>query len=129
MIKFRFNKLVRDNIVDQQIASGAKPKYRLLSKDEHVRHLVVKIAEEASEVPLSDLEQAAAELADVQQALDDLKQLLGVTDAQVAEEQERKNQKAGPFKRGIFEEYVEVDDDNEWVSYYRKNADRYPEIT
>ncbi len=31
MLKFQFNKLVRDKIVDQQIASGAKPHYRALT--------------------------------------------------------------------------------------------------
>ena len=128
MPKFAFNKLIRDKIADQQIAAGSKPKYRLLEKNEHIRELIAKIKEEAGEISPYHPEEAAAEIADVQQALDDLKELMGVANEQVASEQERKNQKAGPFKKGVYEEYVEVAEDDEWVRYYRKNPDRYPEI-
>jgi predicted house-cleaning noncanonical NTP pyrophosphatase (MazG superfamily) len=129
MLKFAFNKLVRDKIVDQQIASGSKPKYRTLDKDEHIRHLVEKIIEEVKEIVAGPPGKAASEIADVQQALDDLKEQFGVTDEDIAREQKRKNGKAGAFKKGLFVEHVEVDENDPWVNYYRQNADRYPEIT
>jgi predicted house-cleaning noncanonical NTP pyrophosphatase (MazG superfamily) len=127
MLKFAFNKLIRDKIVDQQLAAGSKPKYRRLDKDEHVRCLIEKIVEESQEFS-ADPKQAVQELADLQQIIDDLKELLGISGEEVVREQKRKNDKAGPFKKGIYEEYVEVDEANEWVAYYRQNPDRYPEI-
>lgn len=128
MPRFKFAKLVRDKIVDHQLASGAKPSFRKLSPDEHKQELINKIVEEAKEMAQARPEEIAAEIADVQQAIDDLKELHGLTDADIAKAQNEKNEKNGAFKKGIYIDYVEVDVDDQWVDYYRKNADRYPEI-
>lgn len=128
MPKFKFAKLVRDKIVDHQLASNAKPHFRQLSPEEHKRELINKIIEEAREIAQAKPEEAAAEIADVQQAIDDLKELYKLTDADIAQAQQVKNEKNGAFKKGLFIDYVEVDADDQWVDYYRKNADRYPEI-
>ena len=129
MPKFAFNKLVRDNIVDQQTASGARPAFRRLKTAEHKQQLVHKITEEAREILSAPPQELAAEIADVQQALDDLRQLMRVSADEVRAAQTKKNQKNGPFTQGLFVEYVEVAEDNPWVEYYRQNADRYPEIS
>lgn len=129
MPTFRFSKLVRDKIVDRQIAAGAKPVYRQLSVTEHKRELVRKIIEEAKEITQADPKEIAAEIADVQQAIDDLRQLYGLKSEDILRAQDIKNQKNGAFKRGIFVEYVEVTEDDEWADYYRRNADRYPEVS
>lgn len=128
MPKFKFAKLVRDKIVDHQIASGAKPTYHQLDTEAHKRELVNKIIEEVTEITKASSEEIAAEIADVQQALDDLKQKYGLTDQQIKAAQTRKNEKNGAFKKGLFIEYVEVDEKDRWAGYYRKHADRYPEI-
>ncbi len=128
MLKFAFNKLIRDKIVDQQIAAGSKPKYHVLNKEEHIQHLIAKLSEESQEISALDHKEIAGEIADIQQIVDDLKELLGLSDEDIRREQEHKNERSGPIKRGNFEEYVEVDEQNEWVKYYRKNSDRYPEI-
>ena len=128
MPKFKFEKLVRDKIVDHQIALGGKPKYRELSSDAHKQELVNKIVEEAREIANAPADELASEIADVQQALDDLKELCGISGHDVAKAQAVKNDKNGAFKKGLFVEHVEVDENNEWIAYYRQNADRYPEI-
>lgn len=124
----KFSKLVRDNIVDQQIASGAKPSFRELNKAEHIHELIHKITEEAKEIEHAESEEIVAEIADVQQVIDDLKTLLSISTKDVTEAQELKNSKNGAFKKGLFVDYVDVAEDNSWIEYYRKNADRYPEI-
>jgi predicted house-cleaning noncanonical NTP pyrophosphatase (MazG superfamily) len=129
MPTFKFAKLVRDKIVDYQIASGAKPTYRQLSPDEHKRELVNKIIEEAREITEAAVADVADEIADVQQAVDDLKEKFGLSDADIAEAQTKKNDKNGAFKQGLFVESVELADDDTWADYYRQNADRYPEIS
>lgn len=128
MPKFKFSKLVRDKIVDHQIASGAQPSFRQLSPEEHKQELVNKIIEEAKEITLTSPEEVAGEIADVQQAIDDLRNLYKLTAQDVADAQNKKNNKNGPFKKGLFIEYVELKDDNRWADYCRKNPDRYPEL-
>jgi predicted house-cleaning noncanonical NTP pyrophosphatase (MazG superfamily) len=123
MPKFKFNKLVRDKIAENQIASGAKPHYRVLSDKQHKFELVNKIIEEAQEITKANQNDVAAE-----QAVDDLKEKLGLTGADIAKAQKAKNKKNGPFKKGIYIDYVEIDETDKWTEYYRKNADRYPEI-
>jgi len=129
MPKFKFSKLVRDNIVDQQIASGAKPNFRQLSKAEHIHELINKITEEAREIENAEAGEVVAEIADVQQVIDDLKVALSITNEDVVKAQEAKSSKNGTFKKGLFVDYVEVTEDNPWVEYYRENADRYSEIS
>lgn len=128
MPTFQFAKLVRDNIVDKQIASGATPHYRVLTDDEHKAALVAKIAEEAAEIADAAPDEVAAEIADVQQAIDDLKEKYGLTDADITQAQAAKTDKNGAFKKGLYVESVEVAEGDEWAAYYRANADRYPEI-
>jgi predicted house-cleaning noncanonical NTP pyrophosphatase (MazG superfamily) len=129
MPRFAFRKLVRDKIVEQQqLASGGRPLYRTLRPDEHAQALIEKILEEAREISQAAPGELAAELADVQQALDDLRDRYGLTAAEVAAAQAAKAAKAGGFSLGLYVEHVEVDADDSWVAYYRANADRYPEI-
>jgi predicted house-cleaning noncanonical NTP pyrophosphatase (MazG superfamily) len=128
MPKFRFAKLVRDNIVDQQLAAGAKPTYHTLEPEEHKRELVKKIVEEAQEIDHNDVETVADEIADVQQALDDLKALHSLNDDDIAKAQAAKNAKNGAFKKGLYVESIEVDENDTWADYYRQHPDRYPEI-
>jgi predicted house-cleaning noncanonical NTP pyrophosphatase (MazG superfamily) len=128
MPTFKFSKLVRDKIVDHQIAAGARPVYRQLDAVEHKKELIQKIIEEAQEIEHADPEDIASEIADVQQALDDLREKYDLTARDVAHAQQLKNEKNGAFKKGIFVEHVELDESDAWVKYYRNNADRYPEV-
>lgn len=128
MPKFQFSKLVRDKIVDHQLASGATPSFRTLSPEEHKQELVNKIIEEAGEIIQAGSSDVATEIADVQQAIDDLKELYGLSDSDIIGAQEVKNKKNGAFKKGLYIDYVEVSEGNRWIDYYHKNADRYPEI-
>jgi predicted house-cleaning noncanonical NTP pyrophosphatase (MazG superfamily) len=128
MRKFKFGKLVRDKIIDHQIATGAKPSYRILSDSEHKTALVDKIIEEATEILQAGEKEVAAEIADVQQAIDDLKEKFGLSADDIAGAQAAKNDKNGAFKKGIYVEHVEVADEDRWIDYFTQNAGRYPEI-
>lgn len=125
---FQFSKLVRDKIVDNQIAAGIKPRYRQLSPVEHKRELINKLIEEAREVESASIDEAAEEIADLQQVIDDLRGLYGLDASAIAAAQAAKNKKNGAFTQGIYIEDVNLDETNEWVSYYRKHPDRYPEL-
>lgn len=128
MPKFIFDKLVRDKIPDLQRDSGAIPSLRVLTPKEHKEQLINKIIEEAREILPAARDELASEMADVQQALDDLRDLMGVSAEELARAQALKNDKKGSFKKGIFIDHVERDENDEWVEYYRRNPDRFPEI-
>ena len=128
MPRFKFNKLVRDKIVEHQLATGAKPHYHQLDDKRHKEALVSKIVEEAQEILRAGQADIAGEIADVQQAIDDLKEKFGLSSATIAEAQKTKNNKNGSFKKGIYIDDVELVENDVWATYYRKNADRYPEI-
>lgn len=128
MLKFKFSKLVRDKIIDHQINSGSLPHYRYLSDKEHKQQLVEKIIEEAKEITQAKQKELASEIADVQQALDDLIAKYGLTKKDVINAQKIKLDKNGAFKKGLFIDYVEIDKSDKWVEYYRKNSKPSPEI-
>ena len=128
MPTFKFNKLVRDKIVEHQLASGSKPRYHQLDEGQHKAALVNKIIEEAQEILVASQADVADEIADVQQAIDDLKEKFGLSNSDIAKAQKAKNAKNGSFKNGTFIDEVEVVENDAWVTYYRQNVDRYPEI-
>lgn len=128
MPKFKFEKLVRDKVVENQIATGAKPQFHKLSNKRHKQELVKKIIEEAQEITEASQDKVASEIADVQQAIDDLKEKYGLTDEDIAKAQKAKNKKSGAFKEGIYVDYIELDSSDKWVEYFRKNSDRYQEL-
>ena len=128
MPKFQFKKLVRDKILEHQLSSGAKVEHRLLDESEHKQELVKKIIEEAGEIANATGEELAEEIADVQQAIDDLIQKVGLTREEVLAAQIKKNEKNGSFSQGIYIEHGEVLETDPWLEHYRKNPDKYPEI-
>ena len=129
MPRFRFDKLVRDKIVEHQLKSGARPKYRRLDKNDHKEELIKKIIEEAREVLSASEKSLASEIADVQQAVDDLIEQFNLTEEDIKASKELKRQKNGAFKKGIYVDYVDLDEDDPFTDYYRNNPDRYPEVS
>ena len=128
MPRFSLQKLVRDNIVAQQTREGALPTYRTLNGAELAEALVAKLIEEAREIPIDDAREAAKEIADVQQVLDDLKRTLRISNEAVVAAQEAKLAKNGGFQKGHYIESVDIsDEDNFWIGYYRKEPAKYPE--
>jgi len=128
MPKFKFNKLVRDKIVDLQIASGAQPKYHKLSPARHKRELVNKIIEEAGEITNAKQAEVVGEIADVQQAIDDLITRFGLTKQDIAKPKTPKTPKTDRFKKVFSWKTSKWNKNNDWVKYYRQNAGPLSEI-
>jgi predicted house-cleaning noncanonical NTP pyrophosphatase (MazG superfamily) len=126
---FKLNKLVRDKFKGIYEGIGQKPVYKTLSNYEHKISLKNKIIEEASELDINDEQSRVIdEIADLRQILDDLVKLCGATEDQITAAQKIKYDKKGGFVDGVFVDTLELTDDDEWVDYYRKEPDRYPEI-
>jgi predicted house-cleaning noncanonical NTP pyrophosphatase (MazG superfamily) len=129
MRTFRFDKLVRDKIVEQQQQGGGNPDYKVLEGAEYLEAMKTKILEEAGEMSIDDASELLKELADLQEVIDCMLEAIGSSKEQLAEAQAQKNAKAGSFKKRLFIRTVAVPDDNEWIDYYLKNPERYPEIS
>ncbi len=129
MPKFIFNKLIRDKLRDEYERVGQKAVYRALSKTDHIKELKRKIIEEANEIPAEGhLDDAIGEIADVQQALNDLIKLLGVSNEQIEAVTQKKFDKKGGFTGATFVETLEMDENDEWAEYYRADPKQFPEL-
>lgn len=128
MREFRFGKLVRDKIVEDMIASGDTPKWKKLTDSEFIDELKRKIVEESAEVPTAQGTELIKELADIQELINNLLEVAGVTKEEFMEIQNKKNEKAGSFKKKQFISTVQVKEDSKWINYYLENSDRYPEV-
>lgn len=129
MPRFRFQKLVRDKLPSSYAALDQKIVSRRLVGKELRNALRAKLIEEAAEIPFEDgsRKDLVNEISDVQQVLDDMKSACGLSDEEVARAQEKKLMKKGGFAEGVFVETIELNDDDEWVDYYRKDPEKYPE--
>lgn len=129
MPRFKFNKLVRDKLRNEYERIGQKASYRVLTPFEHKNELKRKIVEETQEIQLDKpVDEIMNEIADTRQTIDDLMTLCGITEDQIKTSMQIKYDKKGGFAAGNFVETLELVDNDEWVSYYRKRPDIYPEI-
>lgn len=130
MPTFQFNKLVRDKLRSIYDQLGQTVQTRDLSESELKDAIRNKIIEEAKELPINSAstEEIAGELADIQQALDDLAAKCGVSSEQISSKKATKFAEKGGFREGLFVETITLHDDDEWVQYYRNEPEKYPEI-
>ncbi len=127
MRTFTIARLVRDRIVEQIIKAGNVPHWRVLSGEQYWQALKDKLVEEAQEMQGASGEDLIDELADVQEVVDSLLKMLDLTKEQLSETQQKKNKKNGPFEKRDYIDEVEVKDDSEWVHYYLKKPEKFPE--
>lgn len=130
MPTFQFKKLIRDDMIPMYEVVGQKAVYRYLTGQEFTAALIKKVVEEADEIPLdADRETALKEIADVMQALIDLQAQYGISDEEIERVRLSKLAEKGGFARGVFVETLTLRDDDSWVSYYRDEPDKFPELT
>ena len=129
MPTFIFNKLVRDKLRDEYERMGEKAVYRELTKQEFTAELANKMVEEIREIPIGGTkDEIISELADVRQAMDDLMDLHSVTESEIKKVQKQKFDKKGGFANAVFVESLELQDDDEWVAYYRAKPEVFLEL-
>jgi predicted house-cleaning noncanonical NTP pyrophosphatase (MazG superfamily) len=131
MPSFYFKKLVRDQVLQRCLDDPkVRTDYRILDGDAFKKELVAKIHEEAAEIPISDekSEEILFEIADVQAVIDALIESYGYTKKDVEDAKTKKETKNGAFDKQAYIEKVELDDDSEWVEYFRASPDKYEEI-
>lgn len=132
MVRFYFEKLVRDKIVQ---SSEDDPKVLAVSWHElngidYRRELVKKVLEEVAEIPVSDdnPEKVLEELADLQEVVDALRNAAGFTEEQVRAAAAEKVAKKGSFVQRHYIDYVDLAPDSEWIEIFRQQPDKYREV-
>lgn len=131
MPSFYFRKLVRDQVLQRCLDDPkVKTEYRILDTDEYKKRLVAKLHEESEEVPViaEATDEVLSEIADVQAVLDGLAKAYGYTKDDILNAQTRKAAKNGEFEKRAYIEKVDLDDDSEWVNYFRQTPEKYEEI-
>lgn len=127
MRKFRFEKLVRDKIIEN-ILSGTKTNkvnYKILNNKQFLVSLKKKFSEELKELDLNNKDEAIKELADLQLIINTCLKTLKISKKEFKETIRNKNKKAGKFEKKIYIKNIEIDEKDEWFDYYMK---KYKEI-
>ena len=125
MKTFKMNKLVRDKVVDVMKGQNKISETRVLDDREFVAELKVKLMEELdelNEVDFGDKDHFKNELADIQLLIDYLLKSNNISKEELDEFQKEKLAKVGGFDKRIFVGKVDLQDDDEWVEYYRKKG-------
>lgn len=129
MKRFYFNKLIRDNILENMLSNNDQnPKYKVLEDSEYLIELKKKLFEETKELD-NELapENLEEEIADVLEILDHIIKLKNLSKESIESIKKKKLEKIGGFSKKYYVEYNEVEDDSEWAIYYRKQPDKYHE--
>lgn len=102
MIK-RYNKLIRDKILEIIREAGEKPYWRVLNKKEYLVETKKKILEEAKElIQAEKKEDIVNEIVDIQELIDVLIFELKLKKSEIKKQQRIKNKKRGGFKKKLF---------------------------
>jgi predicted house-cleaning noncanonical NTP pyrophosphatase (MazG superfamily) len=102
MIK-KYNKLIRDRILEIIERAGKKPYWRVLNNKEYLKEVKKKILEEAKELVKAKKRKVVIdEIIDIQELIDVLALRIGLTKSQIRKQQKIKNRKRGGFKKQLF---------------------------
>lgn len=102
MERYSHNKLIRDKIPEIIKANGDQCEVRVMGEEEFERELRRKLAEEASELMETSREDLVNEMADVLELLKAITDFYGIEFQQVEQEQARKKEKRGGFRKRLF---------------------------
>jgi predicted house-cleaning noncanonical NTP pyrophosphatase (MazG superfamily) len=129
--KFKYAKLVRDNIPDIITKDGCVVNKEVLSSVAYIRELKKKLLEESEELmEAKDRSGTLSELADLEEILDNLRAALKIEPAELKAVQLRKRKKNGSFRRRFYIHHIVADDNTEaeWLRYHLKNKKKFPLI-
>jgi len=99
----KYNKLIRDKILEIIEKSGEVPFWKILNKREFLKELKRKILEEAKElIKAKSKKEMLNEIVDIQELIDNLILELNFKKSEIKKAQKMKNKKRGGFKKRLF---------------------------
>ena len=107
---YKYNKLVRDKIVQNICAKGHDVKYSILDDKQYFEELDKKLVEEVNEFVEAHNEE---EMADIMEVIETIIKQRGMSLEKIEEIKQKKKQKSGSFNDKIFLVSVEEKDKSE----------------
>ncbi len=130
MKKFKFNKLVRDKVIENMLDNNDQaPDWYELDDQAFVTELKKKLLEETNEfINESDDGQIIEELADIQEIINNLLKAYKLSKEDLEKARIEKLRKNGGFNKKVFIKTIEISENSKWIDYYKEQRDKYPEI-
>ncbi|MDQ5890174.1 MAG: hypothetical protein QG604_48 [Candidatus Dependentiae bacterium] len=127
--RYKVEKLVRDKLLERMEKLNSFVKTRILGKEAYLKSLEAKLAEESEEViKASSHKERVSELADVLEVVHAFAHAIGASMQEVEALRIEKYTERGGFYKGLYCEYVDVEEGSELHNYYQEASDRYEEI-
>lgn len=124
---FKVDKLIRDQLPSIMKAQGIVVHERIMEQGEFIQKLKDKLLEESEEVrQTQNSEELLEELADVLEVIHTLVSATGLSMQQIEEGRIQKRKQKGGFEGRIFNYRVDIEEDNQAISYYLKKPKQYP---
>lgn len=131
--RFRMETLVRDKMPKRLGKLGVFVEYHSLNSKDLLAHLKLKLQDEVDEIlQASTAKDIKEEIADVMEVLHAIAKYYGLQVEHLEKKRIQKQMERGGFSKGLFVEFVEVDDSEEShpvIEYCLAQPDKYPEIT
>ncbi|WP_083821322.1 nucleoside triphosphate pyrophosphohydrolase [Candidatus Odyssella thessalonicensis] len=126
---FKFDKLIRDRSPQFLQDSGINVFHRVMGQDEFIRQLKQKLLEEVQEVHTAlSPEEMLEELADLLEVIYALTTCQGFSLADLEAQRLQKKEARGGFEGRLYIAAVEIPENHPYLSYYRANPEKYPEL-
>lgn len=127
--RFKVDKLIRDKFSEIMRSKGIVISDRMMDKEEHIERLENKLVEEVQEVlDAKNRSEKKEELADVLEVIHSLCLVYDLPYESVEEARIKKQNEKGSFQKGIYCDFIEMNEDKEDINYYLTQPDRYPQI-
>jgi predicted house-cleaning noncanonical NTP pyrophosphatase (MazG superfamily) len=130
MKKFKTNKLVRDGIIKMMQDNGIKVNYEVLSDENLIKELKIKLVEEANEVlETTSKKDLIEEIGDVLEVIESLIKFAQLDKEEILNIKNKKKEKRGGFDKKFKTHFVEIEENNiNELEYYTTRPNQYPEI-
>lgn len=124
MIKYTFNKLIRDKVILRMLEEEVIVNSRLLSEQQYISELFNKLLEEAEEARVeNEKHRLTIELADVLEVLSAIADANNIDMSDIEYERQKKCELNGTFTPNTYVNHIEVSKNNHKVIKYL--GDRY----
>lgn len=125
---FKFDKLIRDKILDMMLTTNCIVHDKKLESAELVAALKNKLLEEAHEVVATkSVEELKEELADLLEVVYTILSTHKLELTEIEKIRETKKLHKGGFTQGIYVSYIEIDENNPEINRYLTKPDKYPQ--
>ena len=128
ILRFRFEKLIRDRLPEIMRAQGQRVIDRPLDQAAYLAELKKKLVEEAAEAAAADADSLVEELADVLEVVVALGRACGKDAVEIEAKRLEKRAERGGFEQRTYVVSVEAEAGSPNAAYYLARPEQYPRL-